>query len=207
MSSQDRQACFICSAVANQPHQPFDRPLIREEGVGVVIGAVGPFCPGYVIVSPELHLPASTHLPTQTATRFAGLVATVRSEIESLFGPSVLFEHGGCGSGERAGSACVDHAHIHLHPCPDPLGLPAEGDVFRDLRSFLCQGRDLYPDGYLMLQAHGDLVRIWPDPGVSQFFRRRLAPMFGRPDEWDYAAFPRIELLSETMARLGGQSS
>ena len=50
-----------------------------------------------------------------------------------------------------------------------------------------------------MYREPGGLVQYSPDEGVSQYFRRHIARMLGRPDDWDYALFPQWENIRATL--------
>jgi len=193
--------CFLCSAhhlnAADLPW--YDRPLLRRDGVGTAVGAVGAFVPGYVLVSPMRHESSVRGLERSAASAFLDFLTKVQHAVERRFGPATLFEHGSCRSEERRRSACVTHSHVHVVPGQyslDRLGLPARRfDTLGDMVALPRAERAL---GYLMYREPGGVVCCAPDAGVSQFFRRHIAATLGCPDEWDYAVFPRWDNLRAT---------
>jgi len=58
---------------------------------------------------------------------------------------------------------------------------------------------------YLLLAEPGRTVQYFADPGVSQYFRRKIAARMGSPDEWDYLLFPRMHNVEQTMRALNRQ--
>jgi hypothetical protein len=59
--------------------------------------------------------------------------------------------------------------------------------------------------GYLYLQEPDCAPRYADDPGVSQFFRRKVAMYLGVDDEWDYLLYPRLGYVRQTIERLDGR--
>jgi hypothetical protein len=49
-----------------------------------------------------------------------------------------------------------------------------------------------------MYREPGGPVQYSPDAGISQYFRRHIARMLGRPDDWDYALFPHWDNIRTT---------
>jgi hypothetical protein len=60
-------------------------------------------------------------------------------------------------------------------------------------------------DGYLYIEEPDSNSVTLVDPGVSQFFRRRIAERIGAPDEWDYLTFPHLENVARTIRELMGR--
>jgi diadenosine tetraphosphate (Ap4A) HIT family hydrolase len=64
--------CLFCS-VNHDPDDAlewYDRPIFREQDVGVVIAALGSFVPGYVLVAPTGHLSSIQGLPPNARSEF-----------------------------------------------------------------------------------------------------------------------------------------
>ncbi|SNT33148.1 hypothetical protein SAMN05421812_104541 [Asanoa hainanensis] len=186
----------------------YDRPIMRSEGVGTAVCAVGALVPGYLLVSPAQHESSVQALTRPTAVAFLSFLADVHATVERHFGPTTIFEHGSCRSEERRRSACISHSHVHLVPgryALEQLGLPVRR--FETLTGIV----DIPPternQGYLMYREPDGMVCYAPDAGISQFFRRHIAKMLGRPDEWDYALFPDWANLRATQEALGSGSA
>ncbi|MBU2665981.1 hypothetical protein KOI35_20935 [Actinoplanes bogorensis] len=196
-----RHDCLFCEVYAtdDQALPWYDRALIRQNQVGVAMCAVGAFVPGYLLISPAQHESSVQALATSAAPDFLIFVDRVVAEVERMYGPSTLFEHGSCRAEERRRSACITHSHIHVVPGAysfDLLGLPVRPlGTLADLVKVPAAER---ADGYLMYREPGGLVQYSPDAAVSQYFRRHIARMLGRPDEWDYALFPQWQNVRAT---------
>lgn len=196
-----RYDCLFCQVYAadDQELPWYDRPLIRQDEVGVAMCAIGAFVPGYVLISPAQHESSVQALAAEAVPDFLTFVDRVVDAVEQTYGPSTLFEHGSCRAEERQRSACITHSHIHVLPGAYSFNL-----LRLPIRSLgtLAGLVNLPPaeraDGYLMYREPGGLVQYSPDAGVSQYFRRHIARMLGRPDDWDYALFPQWENIRAT---------
>ena len=193
--------CLFCQVYAAEDQELpwFDRPLIRKHQVGVAMCGVGAFVPGYILISPAQHQSSVQAFAADAAPDFLAFVEDVVGVVERMYGPSTLFEHGSCRAEERQRSACITHAHIHVLPGAysfSLLGLSVRPlGTLADLVNVPPAQR---ADGYLMYREPGGLVQYSPDAGVSQYFRRHVARMLGRPDDWDYAVFPQWENVRAT---------
>lgn len=197
-----RYDCLFCQVYAadDQELPWYDRPLIRQDEVGVAMCAVGAFVPGYVLISPAQHESSVQALAAEAAPGFLTFVDRVVDAVEQMYGPSTLFEHGSCRAEERQRSACITHSHIHVLPGAysfNLLGLPVR--PLGTLAGLVNVPPAERADGYLMYREPGGLVQYSPDEGVSQYFRRHIARMLGRPDDWDYALFPQWENIRATL--------
>lgn len=126
-------------------------------------------------------------------------------KVEAYLGVDVLtvFEHGGCHD-DKATSACIDHAHWHVLPGSYQLELSYSG--WTDTSTSLTDALLMAPeDGYLLAVEKSQIL-LGRDPRQSQFLRRHIFGSLGRPDEWDYAAFPQWEDVRATQALFDGQS-
>jgi diadenosine tetraphosphate (Ap4A) HIT family hydrolase len=181
-----------------------DRPLVTVPGVGAVIPGLGAFVPGYVLIFPPQHVRSTLEIPSKSAAAFARLVNKVVAVIRATFGPTTVFEHGTCAQEGVRRSACLDHAHLQV--------LPGSYGLIHDLvvaKATGCTpsppGRSFNSSSYLFLDEPDKDPIYLVDPGLSQFFRRRIAAKLRVGDEWDYLLFPRLENVRETMNRLRGK--
>ena len=151
---------------------------------------------------PEQHVESTRRIPRSVAAAFDALVERVSGTVRQLYGPLTAFEHGSCRDPNSRRSACLAHAHIHL--------VPGWYRLERHLRSVgsvvsaaaWVPTAATWDSGYLFLQEPGALPLYGPDPGISQFFRRRIAEHLEIPDEWDYLLYPRLDNVHETVRRL-----
>lgn len=194
-------SCFICTARSEkQQNLPWhDVPLHRVDGVGLTLLGVGAVAPGYLLACPDAHVRSLAAIPQWMMAPFLSLVEEAVADLTCRFGPVLIFEHGDCESAVRT-SACVDHAHLHLWALADrvALTLPRYWATYPNLRSFVTETRAAALPSYLLHSDESGGIRIGPDVGVPQFFRRQIASQLGHPDEWDYAACPFGQHMSAT---------
>ncbi|GIF01643.1 HIT domain-containing protein [Paractinoplanes rishiriensis] len=196
-----RYDCLFCQVHTTEDQELpwYDRPLIRQNAVGVAMCALGAFVPGYVLISPAKHQNSVQALESEAMPDFLAFVDGVVNMVEGTFGPCTLFEHGSCRAEERQRSACITHSHIHVLPGAYSfhlLGLPVRSlGTLTGLAHLPPAER---ADGYLMYREPGGLVQYASDAGISQYFRRHIARVLGRPDEWDYALFPQWDNVRAT---------
>lgn len=128
---------------------------------------------------------------------FTDLLADTIKKVTDTFGAPTIFEHGSCVLENTRRSACLDHAHVHLLPGSYELSSDAQTDAVSVF------GRrpkaTAAITGYLFLHEPGfDPVYV-SDPGISQYFRRKVAAKLDFADEWDYLLFPRLENVLATV--------
>ncbi len=184
-----------------RPHQlPWhDQILVHVPHVGAVIAGLGAFAPGYVLVFPEQHVRSTLSISKDDYPLFADLLADTIQRVTTVFGPPTIFEHGSCMLDNTRRSACLDHAHIHLLPGSYELSSNAQEDaviVFGRRPKIITAAT-----GYLFVQEPGAEPVYVSDPGVSQYFRRKVAAKLDFADEWDYLLFPRLENVLQTIKR------
>jgi diadenosine tetraphosphate (Ap4A) HIT family hydrolase len=163
------------------------------------VASLGAFVPGYILIVPAAHAFNTRSLGSKTREDLAQFTNSVLTALEAQVGEVTVFEHGSCFDGHTRRSACTEHAHFHLVPGQFNLDpdLPTS-EVHNSLRDFLAVGPG---DGspYLMLRNPGQPVRVYPDPGISQYVRRLIAAALGEPDDWDYAVFPHMDNVKATL--------
>jgi diadenosine tetraphosphate (Ap4A) HIT family hydrolase len=206
----DEPDCFLCAAYKGDLDSVpwYDRPLIQEPGVGIALSAVGAFVPGYLIVAPEMHTLSIRELPQDTRGELLRLARSARSRIEQIYGPTTIFEHGSCQWFEGRRSACIAHSHIHVVPGEygfDRLAL--RFTAFESLEAMLSAAEARQGGGYLMYQEPGGSVHYAADPGISQYFRRRIAAVLGEADAWDYAVEPRWDNVRATQLKFAERAA
>lgn len=196
--------CFLC--VASDPGEGtpwFDRPLSHRRGVGTVLPGLGALTADYVLVSPERHVPCILALETARRRAFGDYVCGVLEAYRKAVGPFIFWEHGGDSAGTARTSACVDHAHLHVTAGAFELGMEIVGKrQFSDIRSWLDQPDQVSGEPYLLFGMSESPCWAAPDIGISQYFRRELACVVGRKDQWDYAAVPNYGAARSTVERL-----
>ena len=204
MSQSERVPdCLFCGVVSLPADDlPWhDRPIARVPGVGAVIAGLGAFVPGYVLVFPDPHTESTLRMPTDIHRKFNTLLERAVAAVDAAFGPPTVFEHGACQRTDIRRSACLEHAHVHVMPGAYDL-TPSVRPADADEPASTVATADLAHSGYLFLREPRGTPIYAADPGLSQFFRRRIAEKMGIADEWDYLMFPRLDNVHITIKRL-----
>lgn len=125
---------------ATYPDQP-GRILASTETVSVLVD-LAPLVPGHVLVVPHQHVMAFGHLDETAWTHAIALRDRAVRAVTDAFGPTVIVEHGS--DVHRGSGSCVEHAHWHVLPLPDPRALLSTvagdglgGEQVEDLRGRL----------------------------------------------------------------------
>lgn len=185
------------------PRAPYDEVILETDST-VIVPTRGSLFANWLLVVPK-----SPHL------NFAQYRQSTRDPIVELgivakhFGCEDLiwFEHGAAERGSTVGCG-VDYAHLHLVLRP-PFSLDALHHQVTQPQinwaqvspKVLYRGLDGRSDYY----AFGDLSRAYVTSGVnlgSQFFRKAIAAIIGRPLEWDYRTHAGLEHVQQTLTNL-----
>lgn len=176
-----------------ESHEPWD--VLLEQAPGFVVAPTkGAILPYWLLVIPRMpHLNFATSFQEEDKNP----VEIVR-EVAGKFTPSkqwIWFEHGAAILGNDVGCG-VDHAHIHLLLSP-PFSLEefrsevvrasssewthsGSGQVYEQV-----SGRE----NYYMFGGLEDAYFTSGHSLGSQFFRKTVASLVGKPQEWDYKRF------------------
>lgn len=171
------------------------RVVWSTENFNVQMG-LGPLAEGYALILSKSHFSCCAQLPEAHGAEFDDLVRLVREAQLSLYGESLMFEHGrsgGClppGNGE---DLCY-HAHLHFLPAAVSLADSIAAD-FHTLtladwaavrRRYALTGRP-----YLLAEnGSGIAYAETPDKIRSRYLRRIAAAALGVPELEDWIAFP-----------------
>lgn len=187
--------CAFCDKFARGEGKSwYDEELYRDENF-VIVPALGPFAPGYLMLVTIDHHRAFAELSNHMRERASRLTRAVRRSLENEYGLDVIvFEHGG--SSDSPAGSCIDHAHLHF--------MPAVGSAAREIIAALGLGPAL-----LHVLAGAPYVFVIDNAGngfggavgalPGQYVRRVIAEAMGFRDEWDYLAFPRLEVVRATI--------
>jgi len=181
-----------------------DRPWFDFAEVGssdsfVVIAAMGALTPGHILIVSRRHVERIADLELDELTDLQSLWAYWHSKLDRKWAePKFVFEHGGRSSTSSA--SCIAHAHIQMLPLAfDPI---ASYDDFARMSS-VCELQSYRSLDYIMIWGRdGIFLRELPSTQIGQFFRRQISAMLGRPDSWDYLAFPNLEAMQTTITQL-----
>jgi len=171
-----------------------------------VIPTIGAFVEGYVMVVALEHYDCAGKLPAAYYPELKALLQQMKAQIRQVYGmDTVCFEHGSVSCTNRFGG-CINHAHIHIVPCPRSLisQLAEYQMTYRKIDSI---------DGLREFGKTGEPYLFFEDTDqqqyvvsggfvISQFFRQLLARAHGVPDEWDWRSHLNLEKLAQTYKTL-----
>lgn len=167
------------------------RVIAKKEG-WVLLPTIGCFTPGYCLFMPIRHIDAAADAPRPELARVQSAVEEMRDAIASVFGPTIIAEHGprGC----QLGASCCSHAHLHLIPVPDPDSVTNAYHLTGGPGRTISGIADLAePDGhpYLYLSPRPGSHFIWPASGFArQYVRRVCASLHGIGTYFDWRDHP-----------------
>lgn len=206
ISNENLNACPFCAvvegresiAVAELAKGRIESRILARRGGAVAIAGLGPLRPGYVLVLPKRahHSPLSL-LGRNDLADVESLSQEFAAKIRSVFNTEVvMFEHGTLQDGVSSGM-CISHAHLHLWPT-DRVELPDLDLEYCSLQGL--QGLRDIVRSYVYVKDNFSARAYFPaSDQPSQFMRRVMASLDGHPDRWDWALYPNIELLIETV--------
>ncbi|MET4807709.1 HIT domain-containing protein [Limibacillus sp. MBR-115] len=185
------------------PGQRKETPLydtkVDESQHFVVLPTKGSIVAGWVLVVPKFPVPRMADVPRDMLDELHELVKRVCKKIDSQFGRSYAFEHGGLkGSTVSCG---VDQAHLHIAPLDFDLITAAQEKSPGGWTHEASQlPRESFVNTEYWFASSGDnAVCKSIDKPCSQFFRRIIAENVGLADSWDYKANDFIENVYTTV--------
>lgn len=155
------------------------------------------------MVASRKHAPNLASMGAPTVTEYNSLIDAIALRLGYPRDDLLEAEHGS--SESDSGGACITHVHINLIPgfgCKVDL---LDGRLPRiEIDRFLATlSASVAP--YILLRGAGT-ARLYDAHGApSQLIRRALFEELGRGD-WDWAVFPQMEVVKETL-RLWGLES
>jgi diadenosine tetraphosphate (Ap4A) HIT family hydrolase len=199
--------CEFCTKIADPATRSsrYDFHVIGYDDNFHVVVALGALTGGHLLLVSNSHKLAMSELSENEWESLGPVLSYWTSRLKQSWGAEPLaFEHGP--SANSSGGACVYHAHLQLLP----LAGVSNGDLvvkeMTQIRS-MRQLRNCYPSGgYLMMSVAGVTWAMSDKQVGSQFFRRRICALQGRPDEWDYLVYPNSVAMDETISLLAGRA-
>jgi diadenosine tetraphosphate (Ap4A) HIT family hydrolase len=195
----DDSTCVFCRAL-EEPANPDMRPIYNTH-LGsserfVILPALGPLVRGHVLVVSRAHLPSLASMGPRAIQEFEDVGEQVRANYASVGTNLLEAEHGATLA--DTGGGCIAHTHINLIP---------ELGHLHNILSGILQLLDVPPPltnlstvqlPYILMKR-GDSFAIYDATQVpSQLVRRVVCRYLGRED-WDWAAFPRHNLVNDTI--------
>ncbi|MEV8520923.1 hypothetical protein ABZR86_14090 [Dyella marensis] len=199
--------CRICAlALGSVPKQGYDQPWAENDRY-FAMASVGALVPGWSLVFPKSH--ALNLLENLSAPSFWEFVGSAHAAIEQRYGRSVIFEHGCQYKGSLTGCG-TSHAHLHIVPLGAGI-VEASRNYDPSLIWAPCKAKDIpqlvrgdeylfVADSYDGANTIGQVTLL--SEGRSQYFRRVIADMLGRPGEYDYKTHPHADIAARAAALL-----
>jgi hypothetical protein len=162
----------------------------------IIVPALGPLVKGHVLVVSRVHLPSLAAMGSKAIEEFGEVGEQVRASYASLGSNLLEAEHGA--TLVDTGGSCITHAHINLIP---------ECGHLHDILSGILPRLDVPPPftnlsyvelPYILMKRGNSFVIYDATQVPSQLIRRMVCRHLGRED-WDWAAFPRHNLVSDTI--------
>lgn len=183
-----------------------DHVLFEANGC-VVAPTLGSIVPNWLLIVPRRHAVNFRDWQAAGSIDPAGLVDEVLAALGVDPRRTIWFEHGPAGADTVVGCG-VDHAHLHVL-----INVPFSFDAFA-AASMTCSPVYWYPcpaaEAYAGLTASGSYLLAGSNGNAmaaehvevvgSQFFRRIVADLVGRPDQWNYKTHAHIENIRRTIS-------
>jgi len=197
--------CRLCNIISGQRLFGIaDQPFLESDNY-IAIPSIGPLIEGWSMVIPKQHKLSLMH--DYGNDEFLEFTTLAHKHISSIYGNTVMFEHGANSTGSLTGCG-VDHAHFHIVPFEHTLidDIQANGMVWENNKANeihdLCKNRDylFYCDEINTKELLGS-THIFNNP-TSQFFRNIIAKKIGKLEVSDYKKHPRIVSAHKTYKNL-----
>jgi ATP adenylyltransferase len=201
MTVTARHQCFMCSELHQESRELWNEPLLSTEHF-VVVPSLGAMLPGWLLIVPREHQLTISECSSQVYEELEELKSETTLLLESTYETGVVeFEHGPNRPNLRVGCS-VDHAHLHAVPVAENL-LDSAITMFPDIQWQRTNGTAMFGDvggrSYLYFsdQSRNEYLST-SNQLPSQMFRQVIAELIGRPNEWNWRAFPCIDQATET---------
>ncbi len=186
--------------------RPLYDQILLEEGGCVVAPTLGSIVPNWLLVVPRTPALSMVHLRDLVGIEPEKVVDRILARLQIAEGRTIWFEHGPRSFGSKVGCG-IDQAHIHIL-IDAPFGFSQFATAARESGRFgwrNCETRNAYAhlcegSSYLLAASAGEaIVAQEVDDAGSQFFRRMVAGLTGKRDEWDYRLFPHMDNVERTI--------
>ena len=177
--------CPFCPLLEGEQVNAAGHVLLKEDSLLVlwrsqnfaVVMDIAPITSGHCLIVPFTHVSALASLREPERRELSFVSARVREVIAEAYGTSMCcFEHG-IPATEQSTACCVDHAHMHVIPCPIDVSKRIVGDGFQPIQEgyYADVGNCLSGRRYLYYGAHGGRGAFYDAKKMpSQYLRRVL---------------------------------
>lgn len=178
--------------------------IVAETDHFAVVPSLGSLVPGWLIVVPKFPLGRIADLDKDHRREFESLVARCIETVETEFGQTFIFEHGG-NEGSKV-SCGVDQAHLHI--------VPLDFDLITAALQSTCE-RSVTKDGFIFpydicnrneywfVSDQKRTISIEASKPESQWFRKLIAQRTGQCGRWDYNEHPFHNHIDKTLKVMG----
>jgi len=170
--------------------------------------ALGPLAEGHALIISKAHFSCCAELPPALTGEFEYLISMLKAAQTSLYGESLMFEHGRSGSCVPPGHGddhCY-HAHLHLAPLTVDLAGSISGEFPTATFDGWAKIRERYMDSgrpYLLAASGGGITYAeTPDKIRSRYLRRIAAAALGEPELEDWVAFPNYRIIRASLEKM-----
>jgi diadenosine tetraphosphate (Ap4A) HIT family hydrolase len=188
--------CPLCFAISlDKGAQRLYNTVLWESDGYAVVPAVGPLQVGHVMVVSRAHKPSLASLGSRLIREY-DVIAKLMRAVHAYAG-AVEIEHGAID--RRAAGACIEHAHVHWLPADNGIAnriaeaLSTEGSIVSGVEEVARATGE-----YIFLRGPGGAL-VYNVKSLPTQFIRQIACRDERPDEWDWAVHPRIEVVNATV--------
>jgi ATP adenylyltransferase len=190
----------------NPKRAAYDQVLLEMHDC-VVAPTLGSIVPNWLLIVPRRHTVSFRKWQTVTCINPARLVSEILAELKVEANRAIWFEHGPCAEGSLVGCG-VDHAHLHLlidapFSFKQFAASAAENACVEWRRaSSLVAYASISPGSSYLIAGSLDEVAIAEDVASvgSQFFRRIVAQLAGKPRQWNYKSYEHLENVRRTVS-------
>jgi diadenosine tetraphosphate (Ap4A) HIT family hydrolase len=183
--------------------------LLHSGRFHYVIGGLGAWTPGYLLLVTHHHFDNFSLIPDETYSEFISLVACIERLVLAEFGEVTIFEHGALGA-ERTAGGCINHAHVHFVA----RNVELCRELSRDFHSIsVSNGNSLtrhlprLQTPYLYVKQRNEQAQTFlvDRPLATQFLRQKIAAQIGMDEYWDYKLHPFNENVIRTIEIFRGR--
>lgn len=225
MTQQVREWCDFCVAFARTGDigmtPEFEKMVgshisrtIFETEHFAVIASLGQIVEGYLLVLSKDHYPSIAHVPLTLYEELSLVYLRAKRVLSRCYSAPFIFEHGPMPEKEPhgellcSGGACVEHAHLHFIPLPvssDPIVFRLKEELpwrpISQLVDIRIQAKRRMP--YFFVETENGERYIFDAPiAPSQYLRRLVAVLIGKPKRWNWRQYPGAERVINTVSRL-----
>lgn len=210
--------CFLCGDWKRDPATSGIKQIYGDEALAAAFlwestdlyltPAPGSITPGYLILSPKKHYISFAEAPCEIIEGATTVWEYVRGLGTSLNLTSfVLFEHGAASKFSR-GAACIEHAHFHLVPSPNPVELRdvMKKDFDESRHTNLFDIKLLGHTSPYILLVTPEGIYSYETPQIeSQYLRKYIASQWRMPERWNWKSHPMRENFWKTIDLFKGR--